>query len=136
MLEHDKQDHLNGLRRRDHAAFTCVYQRYRLKIYRYCSGLLSGNARANDAVQETFLKLYNAAPLFSHEAALKTWLYTVARNEVRMVWRRDRHQVDDDMATLAAEDSPPRGLTDRNTFTSGGWAPDSGTQRGPDSARV
>ena len=70
MLEHDKQDSpLDGLRRRDHAAFTCVYQRYRLKIYRYCSGLLSGDARANDAVQETFLKLYNAAPSVNQEAA-------------------------------------------------------------------
>jgi RNA polymerase sigma factor (sigma-70 family) len=60
-------------------AFEAIVARYRQPLLRYCSGLLPGG-RAEDAVQQTFLRAYDALRASDSEMALRPWLYRIAHN--------------------------------------------------------
>ena len=61
------------------AAFEAIVARYRRPLLRYCGGILSGG-RAEDAVQQTFLKAYDAMRRGDGELNLRPWLYRIAHN--------------------------------------------------------
>jgi len=44
-------------------------------------------ATAEDLLQETFLKLLRGIGGFRGDSPLRAWLWTIARNELRMHWR-------------------------------------------------
>jgi RNA polymerase sigma factor (sigma-70 family) len=60
-------------------AFEAIVSRYRGALLRYCSALL-GRERAEDAVQQTFVKAYDAMNRDQRPLALKPWLYRIAHN--------------------------------------------------------
>src|SRR5690242_18326257 len=61
------------------AAFEAIVQRYRRPLIAYCSRVLP-DARAEDAVQQTFLSAYQAMLRDEGELKLRPWLYRIARN--------------------------------------------------------
>jgi RNA polymerase sigma factor (sigma-70 family) len=61
------------------AAFAAIVVRYRRPLLRYCSRILS-EERAEDAVQQTFVRAYGAICESRAELALKPWLYRIAHN--------------------------------------------------------
>jgi RNA polymerase sigma factor (sigma-70 family) len=61
------------------AAFEAIVQRYRRPLLTYCSRVLPA-ARAEDAVQQTFLSAYQAMTRDDAELKLRPWLYRIARN--------------------------------------------------------
>jgi RNA polymerase sigma factor (sigma-70 family) len=61
------------------AAFEAIVARYRRPLLRYCGGILSGD-RAEDAVQQTFVKAYEAMRRDDNPLSLKAWLYRIAHN--------------------------------------------------------
>lgn len=70
------------------AAFDLLYHRYTDKLYRYLFRLLNNDAaKAEDFLQELFLKVLNAASSFDASKSLSTWLYTIATNMCRNEWR-------------------------------------------------
>jgi RNA polymerase sigma factor (sigma-70 family) len=60
-------------------AFEAIVDRYRRPLLRYCARLLPP-ARAEDAVQQTFLNAYAAMQRGDAELDLRPWLYRIARN--------------------------------------------------------
>jgi RNA polymerase sigma factor (sigma-70 family) len=60
-------------------AFEAIVARYRRPLLRYCSRILS-EERAEDAVQQTFVRAYGAMRKNSAELNLKPWLYRIAHN--------------------------------------------------------
>lgn len=60
-------------------AFEAIVARYRRPLLRYCSGILS-EERAEDAVQQTFVKAYEAMRRDGSPLALRPWLYRIAHN--------------------------------------------------------
>jgi RNA polymerase sigma factor (sigma-70 family) len=60
-------------------AFEAIVARYRRPLLRYCSRILS-EERAEDAVQQTFVRAYGAMRKNSAELVLKPWLYRIAHN--------------------------------------------------------
>jgi RNA polymerase sigma factor (sigma-70 family) len=60
-------------------AFEAIVARYRGALLRYCSALL-GREQAEDAVQQTFVKAYDAMKRDDRPLALKPWLYRIAHN--------------------------------------------------------
>src|SRR4051794_24557066 len=60
-------------------AFEAVVARYRRPLLRYCAGILTGG-RAEDAVQQTFVKAYDAMRRDHGELKLRPWLYRIAHN--------------------------------------------------------
>ena len=62
------------------AAFRALVHRYRHRLFAVCVRVLGDAEDAEDAVQETLVRLARNAASFRGEAKLSTWLYRVARN--------------------------------------------------------
>lgn len=62
------------------AAFQELVTRYRHRLFAVCVRVLGSPQDAEEAVQETFVRLARHADTFRGEAQLSTWLYRVAKN--------------------------------------------------------
>ena len=73
-----------------------MMQTYGNMLFRLCLITLGNASDAEDAVQETFIKYLQKAPVFQSAEHQKAWLITVATNQCRDVLRfRNRHPVVD-----------------------------------------
>ena len=64
-----------------HAQFvTRLFERFRRSLLRYLTDLLSRREDAEDVVQETYIRLLNAATLERSEARARAFMYKVATN--------------------------------------------------------
>jgi RNA polymerase sigma factor (sigma-70 family) len=80
MLRTQSDARLVDLVRAGHAAaFEAIVQRYRRPLLKYCGRLLPAS-RAEDAVQQTFLKAYQSMISGDAEINLRPWLYKIAHN--------------------------------------------------------
>lgn len=80
-------------------AFFELTRRYQHRLFAICVRVLGSPSDAEDAVQETLLRLARSAAGFRGESQLSTWLYRVARNvctdRIRHDARRPATPVDD-----------------------------------------
>lgn len=61
--------------------FNTIYQQHYSKVYRLCKGYFNGNESiANDATQETFIKVWQKLSSFKNEANISTWIFRIAAN--------------------------------------------------------
>src|ERR687896_774521 len=67
------------LRAGSEPAFEAIVSRYRGPLLRYCAALL-GRERAEDAVQQTFVKAFEAMQRDDRHLLLRPWLYRIAHN--------------------------------------------------------
>jgi RNA polymerase sigma-70 factor (ECF subfamily) len=83
MSEMDWEDEsalVAGLRRRDPAAFDCLYERYRPRLFAFLLRLSRSRTVAEDLLDETWLRLVRHADTLRADTRLAAWLFTVARN--------------------------------------------------------
>jgi RNA polymerase sigma-70 factor (ECF subfamily) len=75
-----------------------IYEKYKHPLYLFCFRILKDGQNAEDAVQETFSTLVNYSHRIRSGAALKSWLYAVARNECLVCLKRSskRDSINDD----------------------------------------
>ncbi len=76
----------------DRDAIVAVYRRYVNEIFGYAYHQLGNAQDAEDVTSETFLRLVGALDGLDHRASFRTWLYTVARNQLRDRWRQRGRQ--------------------------------------------
>jgi RNA polymerase sigma-70 factor, ECF subfamily len=75
---------LRLLRERQHdKAFRALLEAYRDKLYHLCTACMREPARAQDALQESLIKIWRFLPKYDGRASLYTWIYTIARNQCR-----------------------------------------------------
>jgi RNA polymerase sigma-70 factor (ECF subfamily) len=74
----------------DRQAFADVYEHHKTAIYRYCLRMLHDSHAADDATQETFIKMFSNIRLLQKAESFLPWLFSIARNEVMMNLRRNR----------------------------------------------
>lgn len=93
----------------DVALMQQLHDEHAAVLWRYCLRLVGNDrARAEDVVQETLLRAWrHRAVLESSAPALRSWLFTVARNLVIDEWRRNRSHRESPVA-----DVPERGTRD------------------------
>ena len=60
-------------------AFEAIVDRYKTPLLRYCSRILP-DGRGEDAVQQAFLKAYNAIHADTTPLSLRSWLFGIAHN--------------------------------------------------------
>lgn len=109
LLGDPEDDLLESCRRGDVAAFETLYEQHGTRMKSIARNLLGHETDAEDAVQETFLKVYRGAASFRGSAALSTWIYRILVNTCYDMLRRRRRRAED-----ALEPAPsPEGLTDR-----------------------
>ncbi|HLK71582.1 MAG TPA: sigma-70 family RNA polymerase sigma factor [Steroidobacteraceae bacterium] len=61
-------------------AFELLLPRYEAKIYRLCHALLRDRMQAEDAAQESLLRVWRSLHRYDGRAALSTWIYAITRN--------------------------------------------------------
>lgn len=77
--------------KKDQRAFAILAERYRRKLFATCYRMLNDAQEAEDAVQDSLLKLWNYAASWDvDKAKLSTWLYTVTTNTCRDILRKRR----------------------------------------------
>jgi RNA polymerase sigma-70 factor (ECF subfamily) len=95
-------------------AFDALLQRYEGKIYRLCCALLRDSTQAEDAAQESLLRVWKALDAFDGRAALSSWIYAITRNRCLTALARRRamdslsdSEVEAEVARLASPDEEP-----------------------------
>ncbi len=116
-IYNDEATLLEGLRRNDPDACTCLVKRYAPLVYARALRLMGDPDEAESVVQTTFIKVCAALPSFDGASSLSTWIYRIATNEGLMLLRRQRPQVtlDEVAEQLQADELPQQ---------RGDWAPD------------
>lgn len=82
--------------------FALMVGKYSSKLYWQLRHLVTWHDDADDALQNTFVKAWNALDSFRGESSLSTWLYRIAANEglALLQRRRDTMSLDDVDANL------------------------------------
>ena len=74
----------------DRRAIATIFERYQQELYGFCLGLLGEPQDAQDALQNTMVKILRALPGEEREISLRPWLYRIAHNEA-IELRRHSH---------------------------------------------
>ncbi len=104
-------DDLVALFRNGHlSAGSALYKRYNDAVYSFCLRMLGDADGAKDAAQETFVKMVTKIQTVRNGTAFKTWLFSVARNEVLMTVRKRKtvtmEQYDEDETATVDSATP------------------------------
>jgi RNA polymerase sigma factor (sigma-70 family) len=84
----------------DSHAFTAIFDRYHQSLYRYCLTIVGDSQDAQDALQNTMVKVLGALQGEERRIELRPWLYRIAHNESigLLRRRRDTRQLDTELA--------------------------------------
>ncbi|MBR1534797.1 MAG: sigma-70 family RNA polymerase sigma factor [Ruminococcus sp.] len=70
------------------AAFEQIYSDYKDRVYAIALSTLKNPQDAEDAVQQTFIKVYEKLSSLEDPSAFSTWIQRIAINESRMILRK------------------------------------------------
>jgi RNA polymerase sigma-70 factor, ECF subfamily len=80
---------LDALKAGDEAAFTSLLERYHGPLFRLAVSHLRDRDAAEDAVQETWLRVLAGLDRFEGRSSLKTWIFGILLNVARSRRRRE-----------------------------------------------
>lgn len=72
------------------AAFEILIDKYKKKIYWHVRRIVIDHDDADDAVQNTFIKVWENLEQFREDSKFYTWLYRVATNEALQLLKKKR----------------------------------------------
>ncbi|WNG18417.1 RNA polymerase sigma factor [Cystobacter fuscus] len=134
MLEPDLSDErlMLAFRAGDPRAFEVLVRRHRTPVFNFIFRFTGHRARAEDVLQETWLKVVRGAPDYETKAKFTTWLYTIARNLCVDSARKESYR------QAASLESPTAGSEGEDSRPLGEALPDEGAspERGAYNARV
>jgi RNA polymerase sigma factor (sigma-70 family) len=85
----------------DDRAFAAIFRRYHQPLYRFCLTIVGNPEDAQDALQNTMVKVLRALPGEERRIDLKPWLYRIAHNESIDLLRRRRETTQLDVEQVA-----------------------------------
>lgn len=74
----------------DGRAFAELYNRYAEYALRIGTAVTRNSAWAADAVQETFIRIYNNISSFDSTKSFKPWFYTILINECNLILKKNK----------------------------------------------
>lgn len=86
-----------------------VVERYQQKLFRYVLSYVYDQDKAEDIVQETFIKMYINLNSFDSERTFSSWAYKIAHNEMLNYIRKHKREIvleDDSWIPELADDRP------------------------------
>ncbi|HEX2788943.1 MAG TPA: RNA polymerase sigma factor [Steroidobacteraceae bacterium] len=96
-------------------AFQLTLARYQDKVYRLCCAVLRDPSAAEDAAQESLVRIWKAIGSYDGRASLSTWIYTITRNRCLSAIERRRELAslsDEAVAAEAEAQADSYGVTD------------------------
>src|SRR4051812_38327923 len=76
----------------DKRGFADVMRRHNRMLFRLARSILREDAEAEDALQEAYIKAYQALKSFKGEASLSTWLARIVINEAMARLRKTQRR--------------------------------------------
>ncbi len=83
---------IENLRKGDVEAFDLVYEKYAGKLYAFSLKYLKSVEETEELVQSVFLKLWENQAKLKKETSFKSYLFTIAYNEICNLFRRRKYQ--------------------------------------------
>ncbi len=77
----------------DKEAFCTLYEACSSTVFAYALSILRNRADAEDAMQDTFLKIRSAAHLYQPQGKPMAWIFTITKNVCLMMIRKKAHIV-------------------------------------------
>jgi len=101
-LSNEDPEHVAGLVKRsahgDAAAFSRLYELYRVRVYGFAVRMLGDSQIAEDITHDTFMVLIEQPQKYSPErGSLITFLCAIARNQILLHWRRLGYELEEQM---------------------------------------
>lgn len=90
----------------DPAAERELYDRYVDRVYRLAYRLTGNADLAADCTQETFIRVFGRLDTFRGEAAVSTWITSIAYSVVYTAMRKNRRRWEQDVGIETAEEQP------------------------------
>jgi RNA polymerase sigma-70 factor, ECF subfamily len=84
-------------------AFQLTLARYQDKVYRLCCTLLRDPTAAEDAAQESLVRIWKAMASYDQRASISTWIYSITRNRCLTAIARRRELASLSDAAVEAE---------------------------------
>ncbi len=109
-MQIDDNDIYTSMRRNPESGIRMVMQKYGEPVYWHARRLLVSHDDAQDAVQETFIKVYRSFHSLKEAKALRSWIYRIATNEALRFIERNKtprlltESIDDSATDIAATD--------------------------------
>jgi RNA polymerase sigma-70 factor (ECF subfamily) len=72
--------------------FTILFNRYKKSIYNYALKMLRDKMRADDVVQDVFIKLFENLNNIYNKQSIQFWLFKTARNEIMAYLRSTKNK--------------------------------------------
>ncbi|HXX31285.1 MAG TPA: RNA polymerase sigma factor [Myxococcaceae bacterium] len=94
-MEPSDEELMHRFRVGDGAAFPALVERHRARVFAFVLRLTQDRGRAEDVLQETWLRVVRGAAGWQPTARFTTWVYTIARNLCLDSLRRDQHRAAD-----------------------------------------
>jgi RNA polymerase sigma factor (sigma-70 family) len=90
--------------RGDAAAFTLLYRRHEMRVWRYLERNVGNHATADELLQEVWFAVARDAPRYQTSARFTSWLFAIAHNRMIDSVRASRPQVS--LESLGYEAAP------------------------------
>jgi len=88
----------------DRAAMRILYNRHRVRVFRFAIRLVEDAASAEDVVSEAFAEVWRQADRFEGRSTVSTWIMSIARFKALSVRRRRQEIALDEKAAEAVAD--------------------------------
>jgi len=72
--------------------FTILFNKYKKRIYNYALKMLNDKMRADDIVQDVFIKLFENLNNIHNKQSIQFWLFKTARNEMMAFLRNTKNK--------------------------------------------
>ncbi|MGC4116467.1 MAG: RNA polymerase sigma factor [Myxococcales bacterium] len=97
----------------DVRSFEELVRRHRGAVYNFLFRLSNNRQRAEDLLQETWLKVVRSAGTYEAKAKFTTWVYTIARNLCMDAIRKDSYRKADSLDATSGEGEDERALSEK-----------------------
>ncbi len=88
----------------DAAAMRILYNRHRVRVFRFAVRLVDDAAFAEDVVSEAFIEVWRQADRFEGRSSVSTWIMSIARFKALSVRRRRQEtELDEKVAETVAD---------------------------------
>lgn len=90
----DDKDIVEALRKKSEAGFRLLMKKYGQAVYWHIRRLVVAHDDAQDATQETFIRIFRSIDKFRQDSSFRGWMFRIATNEaLRIVGSRRQNQV-------------------------------------------
>jgi RNA polymerase sigma-70 factor (ECF subfamily) len=87
----DNNDIINAIKTNPEQGFRELMSRFKEPVYWHIRRLVVAHEDAQDAAQETFVRIYRSLDQYSGERSFSAWIYRIATNEaLRVIERNNR----------------------------------------------